>query len=63
MSAAAYEFISTVLKKLGDQVEVLAAERDALKLERDELRRERDELRTIIESAGRVLAGEEKNDE
>ena len=55
MSAVAYEFISTVLKKLGDQVEVLAAERDSLKLERDE-------LRTIIESAGRVLAGKEKNE-
>lgn len=56
MSSVAYEFISMALKTLGDRVDELAAERD-------ELRRERDELRRIIESAGRVLAGKEKNDE
>ncbi len=56
MSAAAYAFVRKTLRVLGDRVVELAAERD-------ELRRERDELRTIIDSAGRVLAGEEKNDE
>ena len=55
MSTTAYAFISMALKTLGERVEELAAERD-------ELRRERDELRAVIESAGRVLAGKEKND-
>ncbi len=56
MSADAYAFVRKTLQVLGDRVVELAAERD-------ELKRERDELRTIIESAGRVLAGKEKNDE
>ena len=54
MSATAYAFVSMALKKLGDRVEDLAAERD-------ELKRERDELRHIIESAGRVLARKESD--
>lgn len=56
MSTTAYAFISMALKRLGDRVDELAAERDELKWERDE-------LLTIIESAGRVLAGKENNNE
>lgn len=55
MSAAAYAFVRKTLQILGDRVDELTAERD-------ELKRERDELRTIIESAGRVLAGKENNE-
>lgn len=55
MSTTAYAFISMALKTLGERVEELVTECD-------ELKRERDELRTVIESAGRVLAGKEKNE-
>lgn len=56
MNSALIELLRAMIQELGDRVEVIVAERD-------ELRRERDELRHIIESAGRVLAGKEKNDE
>lgn len=53
MNGAMIRLLEAMLKELDVRV-------DALLAERDELKRERDELRTIIESAGRVLAGEER---